>query len=194
MSGKYRICLPTIISLLMTVAAFATGPEEGQKSSLTVNGYFFREYGVDEIEGLRSKAVADLFYLQGSISRSVQYYEIAARKIPNEADIYLRLGDIYNELNVQTMALSYYRMAVEKYVLPENAGKSAKYRYLAMIRLARTLENTRTLNNGHEEADKVIAMIQKDHEQNIKSQFPEVYSELLDVKSYVIGNVIVPPR
>ena len=78
---------------------------------------------------------------------------MALKNLKNEADIYFNLANIYFEEKVYNLAGRYYQIAEEKYLLPENYGKTQKYRYLSMIRLGFSLEKLRDEENNHKKAD-----------------------------------------
>lgn len=191
MSGKYRTCLAAVISVfLLASLSFASDGLPVSKEKIYVNGYRIGNDWRVELMGLREKAVADLFYNRSSLAQAIKYYERASQKLPNEADIYFRLGNIYRFEKVYNMAAAYYKIASEKYPLPENTGKTQKYRYLSIIYYGYSLEMSRDSGDNHEKAQQVAAWLQ-DNEKEIRQSYPEVTNDLNNFYRIILGDVTV---
>lgn len=191
MSGKYRTCLAVITSAVLSISlSFADNGEAVSKDRLYVNGYLMGSNWHQELLGLREKAVADLFYNRSSLAQAIKYYERASQKVPNEADIYYKLGNIYRFEKVYNMAAAYYKIASEKYLLPENNGKTQKYRYLSMIYYGYSLEMSRDIGDNHEKAQGVAAWLQE-NEKEIKQNYPDVTNEMDSFYRIILGDVTI---
>jgi tetratricopeptide (TPR) repeat protein len=217
MFGNYRICLGIIISFLLQGNLLANSSEKEveknsvqqneakqnsihdilpkkeqiQKENLFINGFRQPFWDRIQLEGLRAKAVADLYYHKGDYTRAIQYYEDASRKLPQEADVYFNLANIYAIQDVYFMAAKYYHIAAEKYLLSENFGKTQKYYYLSRIRYAFFLEKQAKHNQDNEELAKKIFMSLLEHEQEIRENFPDILDEFEKLYKNIYGDTKV---
>ena len=193
MSGKCRTCLALITSAVLSCALSFAGESDMlpvSKDKIYVNGYRMGNNYQQELLGLREKAVADLFYNRSSLAQAIKYYERASQKIPNEADIYFKLGNIYRFEKVYNMAAAYYKIASDKYQLPENTGKTQKYRYLSVIYYGYSLELSREIGDNHQKAQEVAAWLM-DNEKEIKRDYPEVTNDMESFYRIILGDVSV---
>jgi tetratricopeptide (TPR) repeat protein len=195
MFGKFPICSAAIISLvLIFTAAYPKDgetPAEGTvKSDLRVNGYQFTALGPNEIKGLREKAKADYYFYQGKLADVIRHYELASKYLPNEADIYYKLGTVYRDLSIYNTAVRYYHIAAQKYTLDENLGKTQRNRYRSMIYEGICLERMGRDDDSHKKAESMVAALQKD-EDLIKKDYSELTSDLQFLYDSVFGQTRV---
>ena len=191
MSGKYRTCLAAVISVLLSASfCYAADDEPVSKEKLTVNGYLLGKDWSEELFGLRQKAVADLYYNRSSLAQAIKHYERASQKVPNEADIYFRLGNIYRYEKVYNMAAAYYKIASDKYRLPENTGKTQKYFYLSRIYYGYSLEMSRNIGDNHEKAQAVAAWLQE-NDKMIRQDYPDVTNDMDLFYRIILGDVTI---
>lgn len=127
---------------------------------------------------------------RGSSSRAIRFYELALKNVPNEADIWLALGNIYYDEKVYRIAASYYRIAAEKYQLPENFGKTKKYRWQSLIRMGYSLEKLKDEENGHREAVNLVSSL-REQETQILKEIPDLRDELYALYRMVHGEVYI---
>ncbi len=180
MSGKYLKCSVLVISLFLTLTSRM---EAELKKKILVNGYVVENLDKKDIQGLRNKAMGDLLYHRGSLAEAIKYYEQATKYIPNEADVYFRLGEIYFQNKIYKLALSYYDLAWQKYNYPENAGKSAKYKYLILAHQGTILYNTEKIDEAIEKRLEII----KD-KRIIQRDYPELKEEMMKFFILTLGD------
>lgn len=160
------------------------------KTNLTINGFTLYSPDTRDMSGLRAKAMADLLQRRGSQSLAIKYYETALKTIPEEADIYFNLGNIYLEKRVWQLASRYYALAVAKYTMPENFAKTQKYRYLSLIRQGIALEKMRDDSDNHRKAEKIVLELM-DYEKEIRKNYPEIIKEMDTFIRLVYGDMPV---
>lgn len=192
MSGKFLNCLIRIsLFLAVSVPLFAAvKADELKKSVLYINGYNLKSYEKGDILGLRAKAVADMYYRKSNFSKAIQFYEEASRHLPNEAEVYFNLANIYVAEQVYNLAASYYNRALEKFILPENATKTKKFFYLSMIGYAYSLEKSKNYGDNHDKAKKAMAELMR-AQQEIQESFPELIPELDKLNRLMYGDVMI---
>lgn len=169
MFGKFQRCLVLTCSCLLLPVLL-----QAESGKIIVNGFVIEEIDKQDIQGLRNKAMGDLLFHRGSLAEAIKYYEKAAKFIPNEADVYFRLGEIYFQNKIYKLALSYYDLALQKYAYPENAGKSGKNRYLILAHQGTILYNTDKIDEAIEKRMLIVRdkrLIQRD--------YPELKDEML---------------
>lgn len=190
MSGKFLKSLLVIFSFFSL--AFS---EEVANREVSVNGYYVMSFSKDVLLGLRSKAIGDMYYNRGNFTKAIKYYEKAIKLLPNEADVYFNLGDIYAENKVYNIAIVYFKKASEKYTLPENYGKTQRNFYLSLIRYAFLLEKMKDYEDNHKRAMEVAGEISR-YRGEIESKFPEIIPELNKLYMLIYGTteVIFPSK
>jgi tetratricopeptide (TPR) repeat protein len=156
----------------------------------TINGFSLAFADSRMLAGIRAKGVADLMVRRGSSSRAIRFYEIALKSVPDEADIWFSLGNIYYEEKVYKIAAKYYKIAAGKYLLPDNAGKTLKFRWQSLIRMGCALEKQRDEENGHQDASDLVDTL-REQEPRILKDFPDLRDELYDLYRMVHGEVYV---
>lgn len=191
MSGKSVRCFTLSLICFFSVSLWASSDEFGTKSRLSVNGYDLVNFGKKEIQGLRAKAAADLYMRKGEYSRAIQYYEMASKLIPNEADVYYSLGRIYLIEKVYNLSARYFKIAAEKYRLPENHGKTQKYYYLSRIGYGMALASDTANPERQDEARKVASALIEE-ESTIASEYPEVMGDYRLFIRRTYGVIYVP--
>lgn len=192
MSGKFLICF-AIINLAFISGAVYPQTDYPQKDKLVVNGFSLDSYGKNELIGLRSKALADLKFRKEQYNEAIKYYEDASKYLPNEADIYLSLGNIYAFEKVYRMAAKYYKIAMGKYLLPENFGKTQKYYYLAQIRYAYYLDKLGNDEDNHKIAEGVFQKL-LNVQNEMQSKYPDTAVEMDYLRRQIYGDVKIIQR
>lgn len=185
MSGKYRKCfIPALISVFGCVCIlFAAVPGQEEKDDIYVNGYHIIHLSESNLTGLQFKAIGDMYLRQGAYARALSYYEKAASYLPNEADIYFNLGNIYQYHKIYALSLRYYQTAIERYAYPENNEKSKKNLYLSQIRRGYALEEL----DRYDEAKLAAADLFK-IQSDITNAFPEIRDEMIAFFKSVYGD------
>lgn len=168
MYGRFLRCLVLAVSILFTQTAFAK-KSANKKDHFTVNGFSINFLDNNKVRGLRLKAKGDMLLRKKFHAAAIQPYELALQYIPNEADIYFSLGDIYANERIYKMAVRYYEIAAHKYTLPENAGKTQKYYYLSLVYQGKALLKL----NKTKEANKIAYIIRSNHKY-IVADFGEI--------------------
>ncbi len=192
MSGKFRICFVLSLSLFCFFQPAFAQDDLPVKEKLNVNGYnFFNSIDTKQIIGLRLKARADLYYNKKKFANAIKYYEEASRYLPGEADIFFNLGNIYKEEAIFNMAAVYYKMAYEKYLLPENFNKTQKYYYFSLIRYAISLSKVKDINNDNEKKAKEVLSGLMDQEKEFTVKFPETVQEYSNLNKLIYGDVMI---
>lgn len=187
MYGRFLKSLPVIFSLFFVFSSLFS-LERGEKFS--VNGYYFLKYDKNIGIGLRTKAIGDTYYKNANYSKAIQYYEKAIKYIPNEADLYFNLGNIYASHKVYNIALRYYKLASEKYTLPENFGKTQKNYYLSLIRYAFSLQKLKDYDDNEKKAKQVTLKL-SEYTKEISEKFPEILQELEKLYILIYGTTTV---
>ena len=168
-------------------------PNELRKPDLQVNGFKIGYYNANQLLGIREKGAADFYYQHQSYARAIRYYESATLKIPDEAEVYYRLGEIYAYLQVYSMSAKYYKLALDKYPLPVNLGKPKKYQDLSRIRYAFYSFKSSENSEDSRPKDRAIAI---EHElgktmPEIKDTQPDVYDEYEKLHMLIYGQTSV---
>jgi len=189
MYGKYLICLVTVSLIFVFTIGFSEN-KTLQKDKVYVNGYQFFIMDTTQIAGLRAKATADLFYRKKAYAKALKYYEEAGKLLPNEADIYFNIGNIYAHEEVYTLAATYYKKAMEKYLLPENYGKTQKFYFLSLVRYGFCLYKEKDREENKEKARAVVQEL-LDRESEIRTNFPDVVSEMEKLFKLMYGTTSV---
>ncbi len=185
MFGKSLICSAFSLILIFSAAA---------GKQLYVNGYYFEnDIDTKQILGLRLKARADQFYREKSYASAVKFYEEASRYLPDEADIYFNLGNIYSNRGILNLASVYYKLAEEKYLFPENRLKSRKFYFLSLIRYGISLaEMSKT--RGNEDSSKLAKDVYwkvSGLQSVMTNDFPETVREFSNFNRLLYGDVII---
>ncbi len=185
MSGRYRKCfIPALISVFgFFCFAFAEVAAQEDKENVYVNGFNMMRMTESNMIGLRFKATGDMYLRQGLYARALSFYERASQYLPNEADIYFNLGNIYQYHKIYSLAERYYQFAIDRYAYPENSQKSKKNLYLSQIRRGFALEKL----DQHDRA-KVIALDVYKIQGDITNAFPEIYDEMINFFKAVYGD------
>ncbi len=189
MSGKFPICLIIVSFIAIGNVNFANN-RSLQKDRVYVNGYQFFVLDTSQIAGLSAKATADLFYRKKAYAKALKYYEEAVKLLPNEADIYFNIGNIYVHEEVYSLAASYYKKAMEKYMLPENYGKTQKFYFLSLIRYGFCLYKEKDREDNKEKARAVVKELM-DREIEIKTNYPDVVPEMEKFYKLMYGTTAV---
>jgi tetratricopeptide (TPR) repeat protein len=159
-----------------------------------VNGYYFENgIGSKEMLGLRLKARADLFYREKNYASAVKFYEEASGYLPDETDIYFNLGNIYMDRGVINLAVSYYKLAQDKFFYPENRLKSKRNYYLSLVRYGITLvqlSRTRNSDDALKMAKEIYWKISR-LQPEMTNNFPETISDVSNLGFMLFGNAIV---
>ncbi|MGC8765974.1 MAG: tetratricopeptide repeat protein [Brevinematia bacterium] len=187
MYGRFLKSLPVAFSLVFFLTPLFS-LSMGEKFS--VNGYYFLSYNKNIGLGLRAKAIGDTYYKSANYSRAIQYYERAIKYIPNEADLYFNLGNIYASHKVYNIAIRYYKIASEKYTLPENFGKTQKNYYLSLIRYAFSLQKLKDYDDNEKKARQIVSKL-AEYSKEISEKFPEIQPELEKLYILVYGTTTV---
>ncbi len=183
MYGKFLKSLLIIFSSFV-ILSYSFPLEKQERFS--VNGYHFLYYNKKVGLGLRAKAIGDMYYKNANYSKAIQYYEKAIKYIPNEADLYFNLGNIYASHKVYNIAARYYNLSVEKYTLPENYGKTQKNYYLSLIRYAFCLQKLKDYDNNEKKAKQIVTKL-AEYGKEINEKFPEILPELEKLYIFVYG-------
>ncbi len=194
MFGKSLICSAFSLFLIFCQALIYPQNNDTVGKNIYVNGYYFENgIGSKEMLGLRLKARADLFYREKNYASAVKFYEEASGYLPDEADIYFNLGNIYMDRGVINLAVSYYKLAQDKFFYPENRLKSKRNYYLSLVRYGITLvQLSRTRNNDDalKMAREIYWKISK-LQPEMTNNFPETISDISNLGFMLFGNVIV---
>jgi len=194
MFGKSLICSAFSLFLIFCQALIYPQNNDTVGKNIYVNGYYFENgIGSKEMLGLRLKARADLFYREKNYASAVKFYEEASGYLPEEADIYFNLGNIYMDRGVINLAVSYYKLAQDKFFYPENRLKSKRNYYLSLVRYGITLvQLSRTRNNDDalKMAREIYWKISK-LQPEMTNNFPETISDISNLGFMLFGNVIV---
>ncbi|MGA2142759.1 MAG: tetratricopeptide repeat protein [Brevinematales bacterium] len=199
MSGKSLICSafsPALALLLIfsAASAFAQNNEPAGIRKVYVNGYYF-DKGISpaQILGLRLKARADLFYRDKNYASAVKYYEQASTYLPDEAEIYFNLGNIYYDRRIDNLAADYYKRARDKYPLVENFLKSKRDYYLSLVRYGITLARLSKSNNSDEDSKmaKEIYWQVSGLQPAMTNDFPETARDVATLNKTLFGDVTV---
>ncbi len=165
MSGKFRKCLLFTLSVFV----FSFFSSYAFSKTFVVNGFRFQYLDKNRILGLRAKAEGDVLFRRNHKAEALKYYEIATRYIPNEADVYFRLGEIYFNNEIYKMAISYYDKALVKYTYPENAEKPKQHVFLALIHKGYALIKV----NKIDKAQDILNILDK-HKKALKEHYPNL--------------------
>ncbi len=176
MSGRSQRCFLILTSLLVLPLLL----HAQSKKKLLVNGYVIENMEKKDIQGLRFKATGDLLFSRGRLAEAIKYYEKATKFIPNEADVYFKLGEIYYQNKIYKLALSYYDMALTRYTYPENSGKSAKSKYLIWAHQGTILY---LMDQPDKSIEKRYELVK--NKMLIKKDFPELTDEM--IKFFVLS-------
>jgi tetratricopeptide (TPR) repeat protein len=200
MSGKSLIC--SVLSLLFFCLFFARGYLSSQggndfKTNLYVNGYDFSG-SIDsrQMLGLRLKARADLYFREKNYASAIKFYEEASSYLPDEADIYYNLGNIYYTRNIYGMSSKYFRIAGEKYLMPENRLKSRQFYYQSTIRYGISLAELSKAGQDNESARKAREIYWKlsDAVNFMTNDFPETGADFSNFNRILYGDITVNKR
>jgi tetratricopeptide (TPR) repeat protein len=178
MFGKFLKCFLLFVSIF----CFLQNGFSKEKRNFTVNGYSFLYADNLHVRGLRLKAKADMLFRKGAYALAIQPYEDASRYLPNEADIYFNLGNIYMRQGIWQMALRYFQIAESKYLLPENHGKTQKYRYISIMNQGRC-----HLALDDAQAARRAAIRLRAERRAIVNNFPELENEMEDFLTEIYG-------
>ncbi len=185
MYGKFLKKLLIIFNLLIFTSLFSN-----EKGNLNINGYTILSYNKNIGLGLRSKALGDMYYKSRNYTKAIFHYEKAIKHIPNEADVYFNLGNIYASHKVYNIAATYFKLASEKYLLPENHGKTQKNYYLSLIRYAFSLEKLKEYDDNHKKAQLIASKINENYKE-ISEKFPEIIPELETLYKFIYGTTYI---
>ena len=180
MSGKFQKCfLFTLSLILFSLPVFAD-----ISKTIVVNGYRFQGLTKNQIIGLRAKAEGDVLFRRNHKAEALKYYETASRYIPNEADVFFRLGEIYFNNEIYKMAISYYDKALEKYKYPENVDKPKQHLFLALIHKGDALIR----RNRIDKAQDILNILDK-YKKTMKKNYPELVLKARDFYLYALGGM-----
>lgn len=156
------------------------------KYKVEVDGFYFPSVSQEEIKGIRAKGVADMMYEKGQWNQAIRYYEMAAKYIPTEADVYFRLARIYDQKKLYSLAYKYYLKAEECYILPENQRKSRENLYFNQVYMGLLLvkmgRNDRTYVD---QAWKIYSDL-KTFVRELEYDYPDVYTAYLSFEQMLI--------
>jgi tetratricopeptide (TPR) repeat protein len=194
MSGRSLICSAFSVALVLSAAAVFPQTNDAGVKKVYVNGYYF-ENGISpaQILGLRLKARADLFYRDKNYASAVKYYEQASTYLPEEAEIYFNLGNIYYDRGINNLAADYYRLAKDRYPMAENFLKSKRDYYLSLVRYGITLARLSKSNKSDEDSKKAkdIYWQVSGLQPSMTNDFPETAREVITLNKTLFGDVTV---
>lgn len=167
MSGKYLKCF-IAISLLLSFSQLVYGNQ-----SIVINNHYIEDLGKDQIIGLRYKAIGDLLIKKKAYSIAIKYYENAIKYLPEEAEIFFKLGEIYYIEKVYEMAIRYYQLADKYYLLSQNINKPSKEKYITLIHLGISYEQI-----DDKIACRLVAKRLREQQKDIDDFYPELNKEL----------------
>jgi tetratricopeptide (TPR) repeat protein len=182
--------------LLTCLARVFSDENQPAVKKLCVNGYSFDgPITPDQIMGLRLKARADLFYREKEFANAVKFYEEASQFLPDEADIYFNLGNIYSGRGIDNLAADYFKRAGEKYLFPENHQSRENY-YLSLIRYGISLARmSRTgVNEDDSKLAKDVYWKVSDMLPVMTNKFPATMKELSNLNRLIYGDVMINKR